>query len=61
VAGHEQPVAVHGVQHLFHPPVALPAWPDDDRRSRIVFITRDLGEAAVRKLMDAVLRDGAAA
>jgi len=48
VAGSERPVAVHAVQHLFHPPVELPAWPDADRRSRLVFITRDLAEAAIR-------------
>ena len=38
----EQPVVLHGVQHIFHPPVLLPRWPDEDRRTRIVFITRDL-------------------
>jgi G3E family GTPase len=38
----EQPVVLHGVQHLFHPPVLLPRWPDADHRTRIVFITRDL-------------------
>jgi G3E family GTPase len=37
-----QPVVLHGVQHLFHPPVLLPEWPSDDHRTRIVFITRDL-------------------
>jgi G3E family GTPase len=42
VAGSTGPVAVHGVQHLFHPPVELPAWPDADRGSRLVFITRDV-------------------
>ncbi len=42
VAGETAPVAVHGVQHLFHPPVVLEAWPDADRRSRLVFITRDV-------------------
>jgi G3E family GTPase len=42
VAGEDAPVAIHGVQHLFHPPVALPAWPDGDRHSRIVFISRDI-------------------
>jgi G3E family GTPase len=36
------PVAVHGVQHMFHPPARLPGWPDEDRRSKLVFITRDL-------------------
>jgi G3E family GTPase len=48
VAGTERPVAVHAVQHMFHPPVELAAWPDADRRSRLVFITRDLSEAAIR-------------
>jgi len=42
VAGEDRPVAIHGVQHLFHPPARLPAWPGVDRRSRIVFITRDI-------------------
>ena len=36
------PVVVHGVQHLMHPPLHLERWPDNDRRSRIVFITRNL-------------------
>ena len=36
------PVAIHGVHHVFHPPVVLNAWTDGDRRSRIVFITRGL-------------------
>ena len=48
--GHDQPIAIHGVQHLFHPPVKLAAWPDgDDRRSRLVFILRDLDRATVEK------------
>ncbi len=47
VAGEPNPVAVHGVQHLFHPPVGLPAWPDDDHRSKIVFITRDIGRKVI--------------
>ncbi len=45
ILGEARPVAIHGVQHLFHPPALLPAWPDEDRRSRIVFITRDLERA----------------
>lgn len=36
----ETPIAIHGVQHVFHPPLALPSWPDEDRRSRLVFITQ---------------------
>ncbi len=45
------PIAIHGVQHLFHPPVELPAWPDADRSSRLVFITRDIdGDTMSRSL-----------
>lgn len=36
------PFAVHGVQHIFHPPVPLPHWPAGDRTSRFVVIGRDL-------------------
>lgn len=46
----ERPVVVHGVQSIFHPPARLAAWPDDDRRSRLVVITRDLEEDFVRRL-----------
>ena len=43
VVGQDRPVAIHGVQHLFHPPALLSAWPEGDpRTSRLVFITRDL-------------------
>lgn len=41
--GEDRPLVVHGVQHVFHQPYQLPAWPPgDDRRSRLVFIVRDL-------------------
>jgi G3E family GTPase len=49
----EQPVVLHGVQHLFHPPVLLPAWPDADRRTRIVFITRDIIQLDIEKSLAA--------
>ena len=42
------PVVIHGVQHIFHPAVPLEEWPSEDRRSRIVFITRDIDEAVLR-------------
>lgn len=32
------PTVVHGIQHLLHPPIHLPHWPDDDHRSRLVLI-----------------------
>ncbi|HYM33502.1 MAG TPA: GTP-binding protein [Candidatus Cybelea sp.] len=54
VKGQDRPVAIHGVQHLFHPPALLEAWPDEDRRSRIVFITRDIDRATIEQTLRAV-------
>jgi len=45
----DQPVVLHGVQHLFHPPVLLPRWPSEDRRTRMVFITRNLPQATIEE------------
>jgi len=42
VTGIPYPFAFHGVQHIFHPPVSLPHWPEGDRKSRIVVIGRDI-------------------
>jgi G3E family GTPase len=47
IAGRAGPVVLHGVQHVFHPPQELARWPDADRRSRIVFITRNIPQIAV--------------
>ncbi len=44
VAEYDSPVVIHGVQHVFHPPAVLDAWPSEDRRTRIVFITRDVDQ-----------------
>ncbi len=49
--GEAAPVAIHGVHHVFHPPVLLSGWPDTERRSRIVFITRGVGRAEVEQGM----------
>jgi G3E family GTPase len=51
----DTPVVVHGVQHVFHPPARLERWPDDDHRSRLVFITRDLPARIVREMFQAFL------
>ena len=51
----ERPLVLHGVQHVMHPPSQLPRWPDEDRRSRIVMIVRDVDPAVVRRLFDAFL------
>jgi G3E family GTPase len=44
-----KPFVVHGVQHIFYPPETLARWPSEDRRSRLVFITKDLPEESLRK------------
>ncbi len=51
----ERPVVIHGVQHVFHPPHRLEAWPDDDRRTRIVFIVKDLDRKFVEGLYAALI------
>ena len=38
--GGDGPLLVNGVQHAVHPPVHLDAWPNEERRSRLVFIGR---------------------
>ena len=48
------PVVVHFVQHVAHPPVELEDWPDDDRRSRLVFVTRSLPREPVAQLFASV-------
>ncbi len=48
VIGLDGPVVIHGVQHVLHPAVMLKEWPSEDRRSRIVFITRDIDESLLR-------------
>ncbi len=60
VTGLETPVAVHGVQHMFHPPAILEAWPSEDHTSRLVFIGDGLSETGIRKMLDAWIEaDGA--
>jgi G3E family GTPase len=53
VAGCHGPVLIQIVQHLAHPPVELASWPDEDRTSRLVFITRNITQEQVRGLLEA--------
>jgi G3E family GTPase len=55
----QTPLVVHAVQHLMHPLARLPAWPDGDTSTRMVFIVRDIDPRTIRELFDAFL--GAAA
>ena len=49
-----RPVVIHGVQHVFHPPIRLAAWPDADHSTRLVFILRDLSPVFVADLWRAL-------
>jgi G3E family GTPase len=54
VAGEPGPVAIHGVQHIFHPPLKLAQWHGAERRSRIVFIVRNIPCKSIEALFGAV-------
>jgi G3E family GTPase len=54
IEGCRGPVVVQFVQHLAHAPVELQAWPDDDRASRVEFITRKIEEKMVRNLFGSI-------
>jgi G3E family GTPase len=56
VSGMSTPVFVNAVQHIVHPPQHLERWPTDDHRSRIVFITRGIDQALLRRSLAAFSR-----
>jgi G3E family GTPase len=47
------PIVIHAVQTVIHEPVQLPAWPGEDRRSRIVFIVRGLSRESLERTLSA--------
>jgi G3E family GTPase len=53
VQGSAAPVFMNAVQHIVHPPQHLDRWPTADHRSRIVFITRGLDPARLRRSLEA--------
>ena len=55
-----RPFVIHGVQHIFYPPDTLQRWPNDNRASRLVFITKDLAEDDGAAPLQAVHRRGCA-
>ncbi len=48
-----RPLAVHGVQHVFHPPIRLKEWPDGKAETRIVFIVKDIEKSEIEGLFKA--------
>ena len=49
----DEPLLLHAAQQVMHPAVILPAWPTNDRTTRIVLITRDLDREHVERLWEA--------
>ena len=47
----ERPMVVHAVQSVVHPPARLAAWPDGDRRSRIIFIVRNIPRETIERTL----------
>ena len=53
VEGISAPVFINAVQHVVHPPLHLKQWPSDDHRSRLVFITRGMDHALIKRSLAA--------
>jgi G3E family GTPase len=47
----ENPVVVHGVQHVFHSPIELTGWPSADRSTRLVFIVRNIPREVIERTL----------
>ena len=52
IAGRPRPIVLQAVQRLFHPPTELAGWPDGNRLSRMVFITRGLSREFVLEVFE---------
>lgn len=46
----DQPLLIHGAQHVFHAPRRLPAWPPGGRETRIVTIVDGIDARAMARL-----------
>jgi G3E family GTPase len=47
----DQPAVIQGAQHLLSNVSWLERWPDDDHRTRIVFITQNFERAAIEEMI----------
>lgn len=54
IEGRKNPIVVQAVQRLFHPPFELNGWPNGERTSRIVFITRGLARDYITNVFDTI-------
>ena len=54
IEGKDQPAVIHGVQHIFHPVHWLERWPDSDKQTKLVFITRNVKKEQIEGLFNAL-------
>lgn len=47
----DRPAVIQGAQHLLHNISWLDRWPDNDRRTRIVFITQNIQRATIEEMI----------
>ncbi len=50
IKGESRPAVIHGVQHIFHPLEWLEKWPSNDKKSRLVFITKNINKKNIDEL-----------
>jgi G3E family GTPase len=50
----DRPAVIHGVQHVYHAPEWLGRWPSADKRTRMVFIGRNIRESWVHSLIELI-------
>ncbi len=56
--GYDLPLVIQGVQHTVYKPEPLAFWPNEERRSELVFIARNLTRTAIERSLDSVLGTG---
>ena len=61
IDGQAAPVLIQGVQHLVHKPMHLKAWPEGDRRTRLIVIVRGLDPREIERSFRAFMQLGQAA
>ena len=55
IEGKDRPAVIHGVQHIFHPVHWLAEWPDSDRQTKLVFITRNVKKEQIEGFFNALM------
>ena len=57
VRGQQAPRVIHIVQHVLYPVLTLAQWPSADRRTRLVFIARELAQEAIAGVLQQALAE----